>query len=121
MVETSQNVAAAQVTAAYVVPEGRILLLQNATADFAGGGGQTVTDAQIEVRPVATVNPEVYIALNYYGAAVTGRFINWSGSILVPPTWIVQSAGNFSAGVAANYVNLAIAGLLLPLGNFARV
>lgn len=120
---TDLTAAAVAVDVEYVVPDGRILLLQNAVADFGPGAAQTVLDAQIVVRPVLTVDPFCYLAVNYYNtpAAPNGRFINWSGSIIVPPTWQVQALGNFSAGAAGNFVSLAVAGLLCPVGNVARL
>lgn len=119
--EANVSLAQLNVISAFIVPTGRLLLLQNAVGDFAAGAAQTVSNAQIVVRPVATPNPYTLIAVNYYGPAVQQRFINWSGSIVVPPGWQVQADGVFSAAAAANYVDLAISGLLIPIGNVQRV
>jgi hypothetical protein len=104
----------------YQVPQGRCLLLQTAVGDGAAGAAQTCDNLQVLARP-PTANVQTYLAVSWYGGALQGRMVNFSGSVIVPELWIVMAQANFSAAANANFVHLSISGLLIPIGNVVRV
>lgn len=107
------------------VPDGRALLLQHVCAYFAPGTAANNCSLQrILVRPPTALTLEMWLREQRIEAAdvdaAQGYELTWQGSLIVPPLWFVQAYGEFSAG-ADNEVAINIAGMLIPVGNFARV
>ena len=113
--------AATTVEAKFTVPAGRMLLLQSATVEAVSGAAQTVSYlAVVAIPPVGGV-PFVALAGEWTTGAPAKRFVNWSGSVVIAPGWIIDGTADYSAGAAANTTGLAIAGLLIPVGNIQRI
>lgn len=119
--DSNQSLAQVNVTAAYTVPTGRILILQNVSVEFAAGAGQTVTWGGAVIRPVPTPSPYGILMAEYFAAGAVKVTVNWSGSIIVPSGWLVQSDAIFNAGANPNYAALAMHGILIPVGNVQRL
>jgi len=105
--------------AAVAIPAGRALILQSATLTFTPGA------AQLALRAAIAISNGVFSAnlrFEQFGAGsnVVGG-INWSGSIIVPPTWSVLSNVVFDLGAAVNSSNLDLQGVLIPIANIQRV
>lgn len=110
----------------YVVPNGRVLLLQSVHVLGQGGAGQNCTYIEIALDLPGSPATYTYLSSHYLGApgaAAVGpnRTQQWSGSLVVPERWRVAGAAGFSAAVNPNSVFLSVAGLLLPIGNIQRV
>lgn len=101
-----------------VVPEGKALLLHNASVQGVAAGGQTVVwmDLNIE-RPPATI---LYPLANKI-STVQFDGLNLGTGLLIPPGWRIRGRINFNSGLAANQVILTYFGVLIPIANIQRV
>lgn len=112
--------AAVDVFAVRAVPQGSALVLQALSVFADPGAGQNIVDQQLRIQDESGVS----IVLKRDAAAAAAninRSIDWQGSILVPPNWLVVGFASFNAGVAANAVELNLVGVLIPIGNIQRV
>lgn len=116
------SVAAATVTADFIVPNDRMLLLSAFYAVFSPGAAQNVVDTRIELLSQSLVSPAVILTRNS-NALAAGIITDTDRQceIPVPPLWRVRATGVFNAGAAANDVHLSIAGMLIPIGNIQRL
>lgn len=112
----SPNVNTAQI----IVPDDRVLLLQHVHMEARAGAAQTVTRAFLNLHAESGTLVGVLLGVESQVAAGSA-FGHFTGEIVIPPLWQFQGSGNFSAGVAANLVDLLLCGVLIPLGNIARV
>lgn len=114
--------AAATVEAQFTVPEARALILQSALVTGSPGAGQAVNAMTLSLIPPNQVGPvralkfnDTNNALNFVAA------IDWQGSMILPPSWIVNANVGYDAAVAANTTTLHVFGILVPIGNVQRV
>lgn len=115
------QLANVNVNADVVVPEGRCLLLQAAQVVSLPGAGQNSQGIVFQIfPPQGTLSVDLKRRSSPLGANVIDD-IDWSGSVLVPPTWILRGAGSFNAAGAVNETRLHVAGVFLPVGNVQRV
>jgi hypothetical protein len=110
----------------YVVPQGRALLLQSVHVFGGAGAGQTCTYIEIALDLPGSPGAYTYLSTNYPGspgapAVGVERQAFWSGSVLVPERWRVAGAAGFNAAAQPNQVVHSVVGLLLPMGNIARI
>jgi hypothetical protein len=109
-------------TVADIVPEGRALILLNASLLVAPGGAQTVNAASAFIAVVVPNGPTRRIAtLNFTPAGAEDVALNWVGQILLPPGWGLLGGAAFNLGVAANVLTFDYFGVLIPVGNIQRV
>lgn len=105
----------------YTVPDARCLILQSARATADVVGGEIIEN----VRIVVTRDQSIFYTLAERevvgGAANTLYAVNWSGSILIPPGWLVAGAGSKNLAVQVGTIAASIFGLLIPIGNVQRV
>jgi len=107
------------------VPANYCLLLKNTLVEVVSGGAQTLSTMLLfmTLRP-----PDVYVLDGFPNggpAEVPGAFgeLFFPRSyhdILVPPDTIITTRGNWSAGVAVNFIALNVVGVLIPAGNITR-
>lgn len=122
----AQRAPAAALAAAWselitTVPEGRALVLTNAVAAGNPGGAQACTFLGIQTRP-PTLTPAFSLqAEEFPVTASLTQTINWQGEVIVPPTWQVVLIATFDAAAIANAVSADLIGILIPVGNIARV
>jgi len=103
------------------VPPDRALLLYNIALRSAPGAAQFVTDSLITVSPSTTgVAVRVVGDTTDYAANVVS-FLNWQGTMLIPPTWRIFANMRWNAGAAANSWRVGLHGLLIPAGNIQRL
>lgn len=118
---TQSTVAAVSVNSGLQVPVDRALLFYAAYAEFIPGAAQNVANNSISLFP-ASGSFEVKVKRNLIaGAANVPLILDWSGFILLPPTWIIRATAAFNAGAAGNTVELSVAGILIPPANIQRV
>jgi hypothetical protein len=119
----SDNVSAltatASLTVTFTLPDTRALILQAANVRGIAGVGQTCDRLQIVLSPRATAAGNALL-LEYVAAALENSR-SWSGSLLVPPQWVIQGNVRFNAGVAANDVRLSLFGMFIPVANIQRI
>lgn len=103
------------------VPTDRAFLLQSATALGIPTAGQAVTALGIIARPPSSaVNIRIHQE-NFPIVASQQRNVNWSGSLILPPNWLLVCIGEFDIGAAANLTILDAIGMFIPSGNIQRV
>lgn len=112
--------AAVSISHAFAVPEGRALLLQHAHVRAIGGAAQLNTVRSLYLdRPGA---PEVYLDRSLTAGPVAGEaFLEWQGSVLLPAGWRVTTSSTFDAAANPNSLYTSLAGLMIPIGNIARL
>lgn len=113
------SAAAAQVNSDLQVTVGFSLLLQSVVASFQPGAAQNFTVVSVGLVPPDGTN---FVELNLNrtaGAANVSGVLTWSGSVLVPPRWIIRASGAYNAGVANNITRLDAVGMLVPVANTA--
>lgn len=113
------NQAATSVTISlFTVPQGRYLVLSQASAIAQPGAAQNVDQFQIDYLHLT----DFYVIAidNTAKAANIRASLNWNGQILIPPAATVRVVGSFNAAVAANTVGLWINGILIPAANIQR-
>lgn len=118
----SSSLAATEViVSSSMVPDGRCLILQSCV--LAGDPGAAQAARQLQLRLVAPGGGVVFLAgkENTPDVADLNRWLNWSGSILVPQDWSIAGDVTFSAGAAANLAELSVVGVLIPIGNIQRI
>lgn len=105
----------------YTVPTDRVLVLQSAWLGLNPGAAQIATGALIMVRAAGT-NLDFRLAGNYtrQGADVN-MVAQWSGSLLIPPGWMIAAVSTFDAGANANAHSADVHGVLIPKANVQRV
>lgn len=123
LTRSTASTAATSVTAtSAIVPLGRILVLQSCSAGGDGGGAQLCLRLAIGVTPPnQTTGFALASQISDPPAGFAQVRANWSGSVIVPAGWSLFATGTFNLGVAANSVNLDLAGIFLPVGNVQRV
>lgn len=119
-----QSTAAVDVSSTFTIEDGKALVLQSATVEATPGGAQTTTWTKLLVRgPISTdLNQSAYLAGSFTASGENAaKFLNWSGSLIVPPQWRITGRAVFSAGAIANNVRLSLLGVLIPIGNIQRI
>lgn len=102
----------------YTVPLGFNLCIQSLYLDAEGGGAQTVSLIAINVLPAGT---QAITLMGKEGGGIARVDLNLSVSpIILPPGTILKAFGSFSAGVAANFVEVDMSGFLIPKGTIVR-
>lgn len=116
---------ASQLRPLFTVPADAVLVLQSAHLVAFPSAVVAVQDLVILIR---TIVQDLAGDFTLSGDTQPGggngisRSIQWSGSILVPPRWRVMGIANFTPTPVVNVeAELAIAGILLPVGNIPRV
>jgi hypothetical protein len=116
------TLAAVTVNSTFDVPDGRCLILFSGHCLAIPGAAQSVTRTRIVIRnpsqnyidlDSANINPP--LAANAWGNA------KFHGQLMMPDGWQLRAEAEFSAGAAANRVDLSVVGLLIPIGNIQRV
>lgn len=106
-------------TQPYTVPGDKVLVLTNACARATAGAAQNANRIRLFVDPQNGTKRYELAAL---GSGSVGppayAVLNWTGEVVVPPGADVEAEAVFSAGVAANEINLEIFGYLVPRGTF---
>lgn len=115
------SVAATTVEVAFVVPTDRVLLLQNAHVHAEAGAGIVTSALVLATFLLSSANPNLITRNDVDFAAGNFGNMTWTGSILVPSGWSVLGRGSFGGAAAANLINLALHGMLIPVANIARV
>lgn len=107
----------------YTVPDGRLLLLQNAYLQVWPDVGNQVTDWKILIGAPGPSFQETYLRASQGVTFAINLVLNeyWSGSVVVPEKWSVRGIGVFSGAAVGDYVDFSMHGLLVPIGNVQRV
>jgi hypothetical protein len=106
----------------YTVPIDRLLILQAFSFLATAGAAQTVNDVRIDIVPRLSAEiVRVWSADSRYMSTGGVAGGNWTGSILVPPQYTLRANFLFNAGAAANFFDLGVHGLLIPVGNVQRI
>lgn len=123
--------ASASLTADFVVPNNRVLVLKHCDTNLLAGAAQFVINTSIYAFTGAKT---VYITKFANASTLpTGfgyddrnianitnsMFMNWDGELYIPPGYTLRASGLFNAGVAVNQIQFNVVGLLIPRGNFA--
>lgn len=115
------SLAAVTIGLNYTVPVGKALILQNVFLHGDGGAAQTTDELEIALQlPGSGVGSYTYLEANFT-IGTDKAVLTWEGSVIVPERWQVAGAGVWSAGAAANFLLHCVVGVLIPIGNIARV
>ena len=107
------------ITVTYNVQDGKVLLLQAANIRGISGAAQTCDRLQIVLAARAAAAGNA-LSLSFVAAALENS-INWTGSVVVPPLWVIQGNVRFSAAVNPNDCRLSLFGMFIPVGNIQRI
>jgi hypothetical protein len=117
------ELADASSTASHQVPLGKSLLLKSVSTNVLVGAPASLVRTLIAVAPPN--NAFLVILADRADGLPAGAVrsaLQWSGDLLVPADWNVL-AQQFSSAAAAGVhrLELSTAGILIPIGNVARV
>lgn len=115
---TGAALATTVFTGVYVIPKGRILLLQNVEAFAQSGAGQTCSRISVFVDNLGS-NPSYNVASFTFPTPLLNASFCHNPGILVGEGKQVRAEATFNAGANSNSLILSIAGMLIPRGNFA--
>lgn len=112
---------AISLSALFTVPNDRAMILQSVVGLATPTAGETTAETRLFVRSVDTAIEVRLKGDASGGPALTNEWIDWQGSILLPPSHVVGAGAVFSAAVASKTVQLELCGILIPVANIQRV
>lgn len=118
----TDSVALAQITllSPYVVPEGKILILNNVDYEVDAGGAQFPLNAGLTYFPPRQSGSAGNLAsVNFDAMLSTPCKESIQCDIALPGGSSLLGVANFSAGGIANTFSISLYGILIPRGNFA--
>lgn len=116
------NLAGGTVSHAFTVPDRHVAIVTHVFGRYTPGAGQNFTILQLQHDRGSGAAVTVTLKENRTpGAANVVGLLDWQGELVVPAGSRVLATGVFNAGVAANATELAVGGMLLPLGNIQRL
>lgn len=112
-----------QVDATYAVPVGLCLILMSLCGNGSAGAGQNNIRITLELSPPSDLGNFVAISevtSAQIGVATPTLSLPWSGRLYIPQLWTIRCRSSFSASAFANFSELNVLGMLIPIGNIQR-
>lgn len=94
----------------------RVLVVTNLWGSGTPGAAQTLTLLTFQVVDGSATFSRNVSTERFTLAAATAGFLNWQGELMLPPGWFLRLDAVFSAGAAANALQLDAAGCAIPQG-----
>jgi hypothetical protein len=120
--QIATSVGGATVVGNIVPSLDRVMILQAMCGDSNPGAAQTLDTTFLQLIPPGGT-PAFSIAGFDFSTLPSGndQFVNWVGSMMVPPGWTLRMTSIFNAAVAANVISFNVFGILIPVGNIQRL
>jgi len=120
LLTSGSTVGAGQAIHTIAVPNNRVLVLQHALLQATPAALEFVGLMQLSLLPPAGGFEMLLKGQDVNLAADVAGFLDWQGSLVLPPSWRIRALANYSGGGGSNTA-LNIGGILIPPGNLQRV